>query len=232
MHKKATYLRIVAKIREEKKETHRVRFTVGNLIQYDGNVRRQRQLTHRRLDHSQAHLQQRRVHPRRKVYDDRHQRLPPEHSHGSLRVHTNPRQRNSALRINTSSSPSSTTLANDRHVKHLPQYGFVQALAHSVYSPLLTFPLSSVCLLMISESNTQATNTPSISPTPSRTSTLSAPNGLAPVPLGLTLDWDYEARTVDLVEAPFLLIHPSRSDLVSAGFISYYSRICYEEGPS
>jgi hypothetical protein len=38
MHKKATYLRIVAKIREEKKETHRVRFTVGNLIQYDGNV--------------------------------------------------------------------------------------------------------------------------------------------------------------------------------------------------
>jgi hypothetical protein len=38
-HKKATYLRIVAKIREEKKETHRVRFTVGgNLIQYEGNV--------------------------------------------------------------------------------------------------------------------------------------------------------------------------------------------------
>jgi hypothetical protein len=37
--KKATYLRIVAKIREEKKETHRLRFTVGgNLIQYDGNV--------------------------------------------------------------------------------------------------------------------------------------------------------------------------------------------------
>jgi hypothetical protein len=38
-HKKSTYLRIVANIREEKKETHRVRFTVGGiLIQYEGNV--------------------------------------------------------------------------------------------------------------------------------------------------------------------------------------------------
>ena len=81
--RRLTYPHIVAKIRPEKAETKRVRFTIGgNNIQYPGDSIPTSDNTLPSAS-STAFF----VYSRCTLHDDRHQRLLLEHFHGAVRVH-------------------------------------------------------------------------------------------------------------------------------------------------